>query len=118
MRTAMHDEAEARGWETDYMRVREWMLVPDRQKRAAPAASTVKYHVSKVAKMHWRDKAEWILLIANRWPLLVKLVLEQVHDKQIAACRDKKKTNRKRCNPDKNQARSGNSPKDAEMDCS
>ena len=87
------------------------MLVPSAQKRTFPAASTIKWHVAKVAKMQWREKAEWILQHTNYWPILVKVVMEQVHDKQIAACRAKHRARKKYMSRD--APRSTDLPSDA-----
>ena len=97
MPSAMYSEAQARSWESADMRIKEWWLVPPQQKRAVPADSTIDHFVIKVARMEWQDKAEWILAHANAWPLLVKLVLEKVHDKQCAARRTKKKARSEIC---------------------
>ena len=106
----MFNEAQFRGFQEADIRIKEWWLVPRQQKRQAPADSTIEPLVTKVAKMEWKDKAAWILQTATYWPLLVKLVLEKVHDKQCADLRTRKRASREPWVPPNDSAISDRPP--------
>ena len=77
--------------------------------------STVEHFVTKVARMEWQEKAAWILQTATYWPLLVKLVLEKVHDQQCAASRARRRASREPWVPPNDPPPIYNPPQELEM---